>query len=66
MTAHELAKKLLEGRNLPVVLSLRCAKGAVISTDPEEQPMPDVSVKQDERWVCIDVWMPDSNFGWKD
>lgn len=66
MTAHELAKKLLEGKDLPVVLSVSCAKDTVLSTDEEGNPLPDVTVKPGEEYVRIDVWMPDSNFGWRD
>lgn len=36
MTSHELARKLLEGPDLPVVTQVRCSRDTIWSDDGEE------------------------------
>ena len=54
MKAHDLARQLLAGPDLPVTLSIQCSKDAVTSTDEDGNPGPnetvdELDVKSDEQ-----------------
>ena len=74
MNAHELAKKLLDGPNDPIVLLVACSKDTVSSTDPENsKPIEEIEVTAQSRKeqfggdrILLHVFIPDAEFGWDD
>lgn len=68
MTAHELAKRLLENPDYDIVLSLECAKDSVTSMQHVSggcEPLKDLEVSPDheESIITLSVFMPNARFG---
>ena len=79
MKAHDLARKLLEGPDSEVTLSISCSKDTISTVvehdggEAEEQEIvldgisiAEIEVKQEGDQVDIQAWMSACNFGWMD
>jgi len=66
MKAHELARKLLEGANSPLVISVACGKDTISSTDDDGDPLDDIVIIETTDIVRIEAWIEHAHFGWLD
>lgn len=65
MKSHELAKKLLEGPDLPVTVSVACSHDTVISTDEEDNPV-DLDLTEHDNRISVRGFVHDIRFGYLD
>lgn len=77
MKAHDLAQKLLDGPNDPVILCVTCPEDAVFSTDEEGKPIEDLEILEMDLSLegrrrgalpgtTIIAHVPGANFAWVD